>query len=288
MQWREPARIEVGREQAAAIGHQRGERQRLAAGSGAEVDHRLAGLCSCQQGDELRALVLDLEAAGEEGRFGLERWPSPVHAGLEAQRIGRPGAGLRGGMGKLARQSLARRLQPVGADVDLAFRDSLGPEGAGKAGPEPFGHVGTHPVRRARQRQGHQPVDLIALERRGRVVLAGAERGDLLQIQPALAREHAEHQSARRVRPHHMRAGGLPAQRVIDQRGDRGAILRAGEAARQAPVLERVGRRPAPLDDVVQNLDGGADAGGGRHGVSDSGNRGGEAPAQGETGPIPS
>ena len=50
-----------------------------------------------------------------------------------------------------------------------------------------------------------------------------------------------------------------------DQRGDGGAVLRAGEAARQPPVLQRVGRRAPTLDQVRQNLDSGADAGSGGH-----------------------
>ena len=52
-------------------------------------------------------------------------------------------------------------------------------------------------------------------------------------------------------------ARGAPAQRVVDQAGDRGAVARAGEAMREAPVLQRVGRRPAARSDIGENLDGG-------------------------------
>ena len=43
----------------------------------------------------------------------------------------------------------------------------------------------------------------------------------------------------------HEPAGRRPAaQRVIDQPGNAGAIRRPGETVRQAPILERVSRRP--------------------------------------------
>ena len=45
----------------------------------------------------------------------------------------------------------------------------------------------------------------------------------------------------------------------------RGAVARAGEAVREAPVLERIGGRPAPRLDIGEDLDGGGEAGGGCH-----------------------
>ena len=70
------------------------------------------------------------------------------------------------------------------------------------------------------------------------------------------ARARIAHQPGRRT---------LAPQRVVDQAGDRGAVARAGEAARQAPVLERVDRRSAARLDVGEHFDGGGDAGGWGH-----------------------
>ena len=60
------------------------------------------------------------------------------------------------------------------------------------------------------------------------------------------------------------------AQRVEDEAGDRGAVTGAGEAMRQAPVLERIGGRAAARLDVGENLDGGGEARGRCH-QADSG-----------------
>ena len=46
---REPVAVGIVGEDLAAILHARGERQRLAAGAGAEIEHLLAGLCAGQQ-----------------------------------------------------------------------------------------------------------------------------------------------------------------------------------------------------------------------------------------------
>ena len=58
---------------------------------------------------------------------------------------------------------------------------------------------------------------------------------------------------------------GLAAQRVIDEAGNGGAIAGAGKAMREAPILERIGRRTPPRFDVGKNLDGGGKSGRRRH-----------------------
>src|SRR5207237_9926585 len=50
----------------ALAAHHRCQRQGLAAGAGAEIDHLLAGLGRGEQGRESRALVLDLDGARSE------------------------------------------------------------------------------------------------------------------------------------------------------------------------------------------------------------------------------
>ena len=273
MQRRETAAVEVGGVEVAAIGHQGSERKCLAPCPRTEVDHRLAGLRAGKQGDELRALVLDLEGAGEEAGLGLQRGAAPVMAGLEAQRIRRPGALLRLEVGKVLHDGLAARPEAVDAQIDrspggerLPLLDRHGAEGLLEGGPEPFRDIGPHPARCIVVREGGEKRRLVGGERRRRMVLAGAERGDLVEREAAQAHQHAEHQRARLLGSHGVAGGGLAAQRVIDQRCHRRAVLRAGEAARQPPVLERVGRGAAALDDILQHLDGGADPGGWRHG----------------------
>ena len=50
-------------------------------------------------------------------------------------------------------------------------------------------------------------------------------------------------------------AGGAPAQRVVDDVADGGAVAGAGEAMGHAPVLQRLGDRAVARLDGVQNLD---------------------------------
>jgi hypothetical protein len=46
------------------------------------------------------------------------------------------------------------------------------------------------------------------------------------------------------------------AQGVMDEIADGRAIAGTGEAVRQAPILQRVGRRPPPFLDILQHFDG--------------------------------
>ena len=63
----EPVRRGVERIEPPGVAHRRAERQRLAAGAGAEVDHHLAALGVEQQRQQLDALVLHLDLAAREG-----------------------------------------------------------------------------------------------------------------------------------------------------------------------------------------------------------------------------
>ena len=71
---------------------------------------------------------------------------------------------------------------------------------------------------------------------------------------------------ARRLGPHEIGARGAAAQRVIDEAGDRCAVAGAGEAMRQTPVFQRIGRGPASRFDIAEDLDGGGKPRGRRHG----------------------
>ena len=94
---------------------------------------------------------------------------------------------------------------------------------------------------------------------------AVAQPRDGVDLELALEPQHAEHQGARRLVAHQESRRGLAPKRVIDDARDGGAIARAGEAVRQAPVLERIGRGPALRLDLGEHLDGCGKAGAGGH-----------------------
>ena len=71
MDRRQASLILIGRDDAALVSRQSGERQRLAAAARAQIDRGLARLHSGKERDELRGLVLDLDEAVEEGGLGL-------------------------------------------------------------------------------------------------------------------------------------------------------------------------------------------------------------------------
>src|SRR5215831_16174898 len=56
------------------------------------------------------------------------------------------------------------------------------------------------------------------------------------------------------------RGRGLAPQRVVGEAGDRRAVARAGEAMRQPPLLQGIGRGPAPRQNIGEHLDGGGKA----------------------------
>ena len=81
----------------------------------------------------------------------------------------------------------------------------------------------------------------------------------------ALARQHPEQHRARRVGAHDPGGRCLAAQRVVDEARDRGAVARAGEAMRQAPILQRLRGRTPPRLDVGEHFDRGGKARSGGH-----------------------
>ena len=199
-------------------------------------------------------------------------------AGLLARRRPRcagPSGDQRAGcalqFGERSRGLLALGLQRVDAQIERRARGErralLGPlvaERRGELRVEPFGIIASDMRRRA--------VEIVPRERaRVRRRVSGARRKaraigelrDRLGIEAALARQHAEQHGARRLRAHDPGGGGLAAQRVVDEPRDRGAIARAGEAMRQAPVLQRLRGRAAARLDVGENLDGGGKTRGG-------------------------
>ncbi len=86
----EAALVGIGRVDLAAVLHRGGQRQRLAAGAGAEIDDLLAGLGAGEERGELRAFVLDFDAAFEESRLGMNRRAFGIRRKPDAQPDRRP------------------------------------------------------------------------------------------------------------------------------------------------------------------------------------------------------
>ena len=97
--------------------HRRGDRERLAARPGAEVEDLHAGLGLGKQRRELRALVLHFDEAFEIGRVGGERRRAAVPAHGDAQTDRRERGRLGREVGKRGERLLARALEKVDAQI---------------------------------------------------------------------------------------------------------------------------------------------------------------------------
>ena len=94
----------------------------------------------------------------------------------------------------------------------------------------------------------------------GRMPFAGKQPVDRGRLQPALEFQRSCHDGARRIRPHQPGSRRPAAQAVIDKAGNRCAVLGAGKAVAQPPILEGIGCRALALDQIGHDLDGGLDA----------------------------
>ncbi len=283
-----PALERVAGDDLALVLHGGGERQRLAAGAGAEIDDALAGPRIGEQRHDLRAFVLHLDEPVLEGGERRERRPAG-NAEAERRERRRPRLDpfpLEGGL-----RPVAIGLQEIDAEIGLGrhhqrrhFRlEALAIELA-QGGFEPFGEFEPHPVglrrvgqRLAGERAGERP--LLALQRRraigpaveaagdavGRPAFEQGERGDHpfpLRAFPALAGDP----------PIEARAG---AQDRIDALEHVAPVAAADIAAMPEIIRNRaVGWRGAAMDGG-QQLDRGLEPRAGRHGRS---------PATGRTG----
>ena len=82
---RQTALVVVGGIELALVLHHRGQRQGLAPRPGTEIDHLLAGRGAREEGGELRAFVLHLDHAFEEGRLGMDRRALGIGRQADAQ-----------------------------------------------------------------------------------------------------------------------------------------------------------------------------------------------------------
>ena len=82
---RQPPAVRVGGVDLSLIGHHARERERLAAGAGAEIERLHAGLGAGKQRRELRAFVLYFDQALDVAGLGGERDAAPVGPDGDAQ-----------------------------------------------------------------------------------------------------------------------------------------------------------------------------------------------------------
>ena len=92
--------VVIGRDQPALALHHRRQRQGLAAGPGAKIDHLFAGFGAGKQRRQLRALVLNLDGALDEILLGMNAGIAGVGAEVDAQARRRPRRRLRAEMGE--------------------------------------------------------------------------------------------------------------------------------------------------------------------------------------------
>ena len=195
-----------------------------------------------------------------------------VGAKLDPQAGRRPARRLGREIGERLGRLVAGGLERVGAEIERragrqrrALLGALVAEHAGEIRIEPFGIIAEHVRRRAREIGGGEPAALGVGQRRRRITAAVGEPRHGVDIEAALANQHAEQRRARRVFAHEIGRRGAAAQRVIDKAGDAGAIAGAGEAVREAPVLQRVGRGPSPRADIGEHFDRGGEPRAGGH-----------------------
>ena len=176
-------------------------------------------------------------------------------------------------VGKHFGRLVALRLQRIDPQVERRARRerrrlcrTLVAENAGEMRIEPFRIVAGNPRGSTSEIGRAEPRALVLRQRVGRETRAVGEPRDQLGVEVAFKTQHAEDGRAWRLGAHHKGGGGLAAQRVIDQAGDGGAVAGTGKAVRKAPILERSGRRTTLNLDIPENLDGGGNTRGWRHG----------------------
>ncbi len=173
------------------------------------------------------------------------------------------------------RRGLVRqRLQRVDAQIErraLGERGALGralvAEHRGEMGVEPFRIVAGDMSRRAFEAGGLEPGALVVGQRRRGEAAAVAQAGNgVSALLPAGEPQRAEQHGAGIVPAHHIARRGTPAQRVMHQAGNGGAVAGAGEAVVAAPVLQHVGGRPARGVNGGEDFNGSGKPRGRRHG----------------------
>ena len=248
--------------------HARRQGQRLAAGTGAEIDDLVPRPGIGQQGDKLRTLVLDLDGAGLEQTVRRQRRPA-AHPKPDRRQRRRLDRDARRGKHRQGRGAI--ELQLVDAKVDRRRAEQgrqLGREGLAEAGLQRRrGPVGAFGGRRSGHvrivdpmaGQGTDQPDLrLAERRRGiavavepeaepvhRAVFHQGQVGQHQRTGPAIAMAHPVQPPAE-PRP--------AAQAGIGPLGDGRPVLRADVAAAAQECRDDVLGRPRRLEDRVEQL----------------------------------
>ena len=106
---------------------------------------------------------------------------------------------------------------------------------------KPFGIVALYPRRSIGQIAVREAALLLGCKGRGAKPLPAAEAGDLLNRNVPAISKRSQRDGARRIGAHQIRERLLPPQAVEDEIADPGAVARACEAVRFAPIGERDG-----------------------------------------------
>ena len=122
MDRRQPALVGVGRENLAFVVHRRRERERFAAGAGAQIDHLLAAFGAGKQRCELRAFVLDFNQTLDESGLGMDGGIFRLGFLFDAKTERRPARGLRVEIGHHADGFVARAFERIDAQVERRAR----------------------------------------------------------------------------------------------------------------------------------------------------------------------
>ena len=271
---REAPRVGVGGIDLAQVLHAGGERERLAAGAGAQIEDLHAWLGAGDERGELRALVLHFHEALDIGGIGRERRRTPVGARRDPDANRRERRLCGSEIAKRGNRRLARDFKEVRAEVDRrphgerpALVRRVRAETRLELRREPFRKIAQNMRRRVGQIRGGEARAFGFGELRRRVAFAGEQRRNSIDVEAAGLAQRAEHFGAGACFAHDPGGRAFLAQRVIDEARNRRAVAGAGEAVREAPVLHRIGRRAATRLDVGQHFDRGGDAGSGNHGV---------------------
>ena len=255
-----------------AIFHHGGKRERLAARAGAHVDHLLAGLGGGEQCGKLRAFVLHLHYAFDEGRLGMDRRALGIGVERKAQTEGRPARGHGIEMGKRSADRLPFGFERVDPQIKRrpagqrrAFGDALLAEHPCKIGIQPLRIIARDPGRSAREISRGKACALVRAQRGRRKAATVGTRGNRIAVELALEPQHPEDNRARALVAHDMGTRGPPPQRVVNKAGDRRTVGRTSEAVHKPPILERIACWASPRFDVGDDLNSRGKASAGRH-----------------------
>ncbi len=239
----------------------------------------MPGVSARQFGHDLRALVLHLEPALLEGRLGLD---VGMAAGAvdrrDADAVGRKPRCRRPEPRKLGQDAVAIGLQRVDAQVERRprrkagrFRHPFVAESILQQRRAPVRTVGANFGGRVGEPARPGRVQFVLAQRRRCELVAVERRVQPLRRLVPFEQQRTEAQGARRVGIEQPAGRAFPAQRVVDDVADRGAVAGTGEAVGQAPVLQRIRRRPVPPRNVFQHVDGCRQSSAETHGRSNAG-----------------